>query len=469
MISKIPAKTLVMVFGVAWLMVGCGQKSASPAWSLDQSAASGPLKRFVATQEAQARALAKSDGVTLPPEFASFFQAAGQGDWHAATNRFGQMSKRVQADRLLGGAWWWAAMDFEGVLEVFPPADQYAVAFGRDIIQSVPDGGIYFGGTDPGRFAVTALVESHADGTPFFVLSQNALADAAYLKYLRSMYDGKIYTPTDADLHESLQAYTANVQRRLAHDQQFPKEPKQIRPGEDVRLDAKGQIELRSQMNVIGVRELLTKTVFDKNPDRQFYVEESFPLDWMYPHLEPHGLIMKINRQPLVFLPEAAVSQDREYWIKQVAPLIGDWLNPGTSVEEVAAFAEKVYLRQDLSGFKGDPRFVQNAAAAKMDSKLRSSLGDLYAWRGQHAADAAEKERMNQAADFAFRQAFALCPYSSEVVFRYINLLLSENRIDEAVLIAETALHAAQIRNLEVVEQYHSLVEQLKSFKRQRK
>ena len=46
---------------------------------------------------------------------------------------------------------------------------------------------------------------------------------------------------------------------------------------------------------------------------------------------------------------------------------------------------------------------------------------------------------MNDAADFAFRQAWVLCPYSPEAVFRYVNLLMSEGRTDDAVLVAETA------------------------------
>ena len=48
----------------------------------------------------------------------------------------------------------------------------------------------------------------------------------------------------------------------------------------------------------MAINGLLAKIMFDKNPDREFYIEESFPLDWMYPYLEPHGLIFKINRQP---------------------------------------------------------------------------------------------------------------------------------------------------------------------------
>jgi len=64
-------------------------------------------------------------------------------------------------------------------------------------------------------------------------------------------------------------------------------------------------------MSVEGIKALLTKTIFDRNPDREFYLEESFPLDWMYPQLEPHGLIMKINRQPLRKCPMKSFSATR--------------------------------------------------------------------------------------------------------------------------------------------------------------
>ena len=75
----------------------------------------------------------------------------------------------------------------------------------------------------------------------------------------------------------------------------------------------------------------------------------------MYPHLEPHGLIMKINRQPLPELSEAVVQRDHEYWTHYLQPMIGDWLNYDTPVREITAFAEKVCLKRDLRGFKGDP------------------------------------------------------------------------------------------------------------------
>ena len=289
-------------------------------------------------------------------------------------------------------------------------------------------------------------MESHADGKPFFMLSQNPLADVTYLQYLRAMYGGKIHTLTDEDWQKSLQDYTAYAQRRLSHDRQFPSESRQLKPGEDVRLDSNGQIQLSSHMNVIEFRELLTKTLFDKNPDREFYVEESFPLDWMYPYLEPHGLIMKINRQPLPALSDEIIQRDRDYWTKCLTRMIGGWLKPDTTIEEVAAFAEKIQVKKDWSGFAGDPHFVQNEYWSKIFSKLRSAIGGLYEWRAQHAADAAEKKRMNDAADFAFRQAWALCPYSTETVFRYVNLLMSQNRRADALLVSETAAKMLEMK-----------------------
>ena len=49
----------------------------------------------------------------------------------------------------------------------------------------------------------------------------------------------------------------------------------------------------------------------------------------------------------------------------------------------------------------------------------------------------ADKQALLTEADFAFRQAFALCPYSPEAIFRYVQLLLQFNRLDDAQLIAE--------------------------------
>jgi hypothetical protein len=276
-----------------------------------------------------------------------------------------------------------------------------------------------------------------------------------YLKYLRGMYGAKIYTPTDEDSKRTLQEYSQDFARRRSKNQ--------LLPGEDITVGADGQIQFNGQMAVIQVKALLAKLIFDKNPDREFYIEESFPFDWLNPYLEPHGLIFKINRQPLPGLSHKIVERDQDYWRSLVRPMIGDWLTDDTSVEQVAAFSKKTFGNQDFSGFTGDRRFIQNAYSHRMFSKLRSSLAGLYAWRMQQAAGASEKERMAREADFAFRQAWALCPDSTEAVFRYVALLMEQKRGADALLVAETAAQMPSVQGQEG-QSMRDVVVQLKQF-----
>jgi hypothetical protein len=112
-----------------------------------------------------------------------------------------------------------------------------------------------------------------------------------------------------------------------------------------------------------------------------------------------------------------------------------------------------------LSGFTGDPAFVANSYAYKTFSKERSSCAGLYAWRAKHTQDAQEKARMAKEADFAFRQSWALCPYSPEAVFRYVQFLMDQNRTRDALVVAETA---AEFRSESGAAQLDNLVYQLK-------
>jgi hypothetical protein len=63
----------------------------------------------------------------------------------------------------------------------------------------------------------------------------------------------------------------------------------------------------------------------------------------------------------------------------------------------------------------------------------------VYAWRAAQGSNSAEQDRMTQDADFAFRQAFALCPYSPEAVFRYVKLLQEHHRTEAALAVVQTA------------------------------
>jgi hypothetical protein len=159
----------------------------------------------------------------------------------------------------------------------------------------------------------------------------------------------------------------------------------------------------------------------------------------MYPYLEPHGLIFKLDRQPQAELSDDTIQQDHDYWTKTISPMIGDWLNDDASVAGIASFAQKVFLKHDYSGFNGDPGYVENKYACRAFAGERSNIAQLYVWRMNHAGTADEKDRMARAADFAFRQTIALCPFDKQNASTYEDFLRSQNRNDDAALVNEMA------------------------------
>lgn len=410
-------------------------------WSLEGSAAAAELKRFIAEKCAQVRSEVRAPEHEMGLETTSLFTAAENGYWGGVRESLAAMHKAAREGRsgdsgsrsqVVYPVEWAVVNEIGAALEEFAAGEEkYAIAFAKDIIASIPPGSIYFGGTDPGRFLVTALSRSHDKGDPFFTLTQNALVDyRSYLRYVRGMYGSRIYIPTDEDVTNAFSEYQADARRRQREGK--------LLPGE-LFEDGAEVTQLRGQLAVMAINGALTKLMFDRNPEREFYVEESFPLNWMYPHLTPHGLILKIERQAPSEIFDSVLKRDHDHWTRYIAPMIGDWLDYDTTVPQIVTFIQRVYLRDELSGFDGDPGYVKSEISQKSFSKLRSSIGGLYAWRAQNSNNSPEKERMLKEADFAFRQALALCPGSPEAVFRYINLLVGQKRLDEAILVTEAA------------------------------
>ncbi|HZR17913.1 MAG TPA: M56 family metallopeptidase [Verrucomicrobiae bacterium] len=424
------------------------------------------LKLFSAAKLKQSQELAARSAEQINPEFQRFFTAATGGDSRTVTNMYESFKRRHpqysqgsnEPDLTLSTAYWSPVLEiclaYDHVIRCEP---KYTAVLADGIIDSIPTGSIYFGGTDPGRGIPTAFEKSQIDGEPFFILTQNALADGTYLKYLRETYGNRIYTPSDVDSQQCFAEYCADAGKRLEHDRQFPSEPKQLRPGENVRME-NGRYEVTGQVAVMSINGLLTKLIVDRNPTREFYIEESFPLDWMYPHLEPHGLVLRINREAMIQLPEEVVTRDRLYWHSRVAGMVGGWLTPDTSIKAIANFVESVYVQKDLAALAGDPLFVRNDYAKRTFSKLRSSIAGVYAWRADHASQVADTPRMAAEADLAFREAYVLCPYSPEALFRYATFLSQHHRSEEALLLATTSLRVEPNN-----DQVRALVKSLKS------
>ena len=262
------------------------------------------------------------------------------------------------------------------------------------------------------------------------------LLEAAYPKEIAHSLGGvypdrEIYTPTPDDSQRCFQEYMADAQRRMQLNQ--------LKPGEDVKI-IDNRVQVSGQVAVMNINGLLTKVIFDHNPKNEFFVEESFPLDWMYPL--PDALRDHHEDQP----PAAAGAdgghlRPRPPVLEAILQAADRRLSLITTRRSstICDWIEKTYLRHDFNGFTGDRKFIHDDDAQKSFSKLRSSIGGIYAWRLSPQCPAeyrpktnAEYQRLLKEADFTFRQAFAFCPYSPEAVFRYVQLLLQLQRFDDA-------------------------------------
>ncbi|MEI8313946.1 MAG: DUF2723 domain-containing protein [Verrucomicrobiota bacterium] len=294
-----------------------------------------------------------------------------------------------------------------------------------------------FGGTDPGRFVPTYMIFSESvvpardkfrdpnlqnqelnfDRRDVYIVTQNALADTTYMAYIRDHYDysrptnynafaraigraqaypvAPIWIPTELDSQRAFQEYVADVQSRRARG-----EPQN--PDEDVTLEG-GRVQVRGVKGVMNINAILCKWIHDHNKAKHtFYVEESYVIDWMFQYLEPYGIIMKINAEPLPSPSDNPVlwsrifERDKAYWDKLVAE------------------------------FTARPEFWRDNDARKTFSKLRSAIGGVYAYR-----------KLYDKAQYAYQQSLQLCPDSPEANFRTSQLYLETGHPDAAIAILE--------------------------------
>lgn len=305
---------------------------------------------------------------------------------------------------------------------------------------------VLYGGTDPGRFVPTYMIfcesrvapkdrfqDSHFDpqgGRNFdrrdvYVITQNALADSTYMSYIRDHYDYSrpdwnnpttltnrpswqnrqlgwawkaldrknmyprepIWIPSELDVQRAFQEYVAGLRNRAPS------------PEEQVEI-VDGRVSVKGVAGVMNINGILTRWIFDRNKDKHsFYVEESYVIPWMYPYLEPAGVIMKINKDPLPAPNEnpglwsMIIKRDRAYWDKLEAE------------------------------FMARTEFKRDSDAQKTFSKLRSAIGGVYAYR-----------RLAAEAEYAFKQAQRLCAESPEASFRCAQLYMELGRVDDAIL-----------------------------------
>ena len=282
------------------------------------------------------------------------------------------------------------------------------------------------------------------DKALFYTLDKPALAWGRHVEARRraeGVYPPKeIYIPSPEDSQNCFNDYYADLQRRAQLGQ--------LQPGEDVTVDpVSGQMQVSGEVTVFMINGLLCKLIFDNNPGNEFYVQESFPLPWMYPYETPFGIIMKVNRNPVLELTQDDFDRDHKFWCDYSRRLCGDWVTYDTTLQEITNFVQRTYIQNNYKGFTGDRRFVRDEDGEKHFAGLRSSIAGMYAWRCSPQCPPEFREKtpalesaLERETDFAFKQAFAFCPFSPETVLKYVQFLMQFNRVDDALLVAQTAL-----------------------------
>ncbi len=328
---------------------------SEPAKTAEEIVA-GKLAQFSRSRRELVQALARRHGVEVSDDVNRFFDAVEAGNWDEIQARYkvingGDGSAGHGADRPAGvNEFWCAIVDAYGVAEqVHEWPAQKLLDYGHAVLDSLRPGMVYVGGTDNGRW-VPELLNDTSEGERHIVVTQNGLADGKYLEYVAELYGDQVTTLTKEDSQRAFQEYITDAQRRLLHDQQFPDEPKQVRPGEDIQI-TDGRVQVSGMIAVMQINEKLLQTLMQKNPDLSFAVEESVPMKGTYADAIPLGPLMELRVQdPQDTFTAERAAQSLDYW--------------RTTAQNVLADSETTSSPYALKSYSHDATSAANLLAA---------------------------------------------------------------------------------------------------------
>lgn len=290
--------------------------------------------------------------------------------------------------------------------------------FGRDILADLPPGSVMIGGTDPGRFVPTYMIfgespqppgvkrDPNFDRRDLYIITQNALGEEFYMKYLRDHYgEGR---PRARNAFE----------RWLGRDKMYPEKPLKLPSDEEIQEavaqaaqpNPKTGQPLETDPLLLPFSATLHWIWKANRHEHEFFIEESFPLRWTYEYAEPHGLVYRLRKEKVESLPEDVVQRDFEFWDNYSARLLAD------------------------------PEFKQDLDAQRSFSKLRVTGGNIYRHR-----------KMKKEAARAYRQALRLWPAATEALVPLVEELWEENRFEDAMELIEAA-YAQDPNNLGFIQ-----------------
>jgi tetratricopeptide (TPR) repeat protein len=383
---------------------------ATPPTPTAEDIVASKLRQFGKNRRELVHALAKRFNIGVPDEVERFFDAVEGGRWeeidaaHQALLRGADLNfPRAEVHQI-----WRPIQETWGIArEAHNWPAQKILDYGEAVLGSLRPGMIYMGGTDPGCFIPTFLNQT-SEGDRHVVLTQNALADQTYLDYVNFLYGDRLATLTKDDSQRAFRDYLTDYQKRLTHDAQFPHEPKQVRPvenisgvepGEGVAIDP-DKVNASGVDAVMAINERLLKKFMEKNPDASFAMEVSFTFPSIYAEASPLGPVLELRVQDAQnALTRERATESVDYWRATAKALLSD-----------SEAADSLYTRLAYA-------------------KLAAEQADLLLKRGYSTE-----------AEQTLRLANEIGPGSPEAIFHLLNLLKAQGRVEDALSAAENAL-----------------------------
>lgn len=281
--------------------------------------------------------------------------------------------------------------------------------FGHDMLRDLPKGSVIYGGTDPGRFVPTYMIFGESPQSPrvkrdpdfdrqdLYIITQNALGDRFYRSYIRDHYSAERPKADNA------------FERWLGREHQFPEDPLILPSDAEAREISEKAAEKFKKDNLTALPMELTglshtavaQWIFEKNRDKhEFFVEESFPMRWSYDHAVPHGLIYRINKEPIEKLSPEDVAKDKAFWGDYIGKLLAD------------------------------PGYAHDFDAQRSFSKLRVTQGNIYRYR-----------KMNAEAEHVYEEALRLWPANGEAIAAWSALMWERNEFERPITLFEKGLN----------------------------
>lgn len=277
--------------------------------------------------------------------------------------------------------------------------------YGHDMLKDLPRDSIVIGGTDAGRFVPTYMIFGESPQPPkhkrdpdfdrrdLYIITQNALGEPNYMKYLRDHYTTARPQPANA------------FERWLGRGNTYPEKPLLLPDQNQIDEALKQAVAayngpVPAQEKATLVFSTVLKWIWEHNKDQhEFFIEESFPITWTYDYAIPHGLVYRLNKTKLDTIPPEAVAEDFRFWHDYKTRLLSD------------------------------PSYRKDLDAQRSFSKLRQTMGNIYRHR-----------KMDNEAERAYREALELWPNSLESILALTDILWARGDFDGAIALFQTAL-----------------------------